>query len=321
MSTFDPRQLHERFRDPNGTPGEVFVTAHRGDFLSCGKVVTAENSVRAVERARDLGVDMVEVDVHRIADGSLVVIHDRTLERTTDATGEVAALTRSDLRAIELVHPTTRAPLGCHIPSLEAVFAALGPQMMINVELKSGVELLTDVATLAERCGVSAQVTVKTNLRDGTDFTTIRKMIDACTAPVDVIPVIIDSADGFEGFERAVRILRPNCVECVVDYEFGADDGYSLLARRGMTLDGGVLFSPRARRLAVEHNVRLFVNTLYVNPVTNGNHQWNGGRSCELGRVVPDAVYGFWIAHGATVIQTDEAPFVLAWLRAAGFHS
>lgn len=64
----------------------------------------------------------------------------------------------------------------------------------------------------------------------------------------------------------------------------------------------------RARWITSDYNVRLFINTLYVNPVTNGNHQWNGGRNCELGHVVPDNAYGFWIAHGATAIQTDNAP-------------
>ncbi|MCY3604850.1 MAG: hypothetical protein OXH45_03710 [Gammaproteobacteria bacterium] len=62
------------------------------------------------------------------------------------------------------------------------------------------------------------------------------------------------------------------------------------------------------------------MNTLFVNPHIPGHHQWNGGRSCELGRIAPDSVYGFWIAHGASVIQTDDAPFVLDWLKASGFR-
>ena len=297
------------------------MTAHRGDFLADGRIVEAENSVRSIERARSIGVDMVEVDVHRISDGTLVVIHDPTLDRTTDATGPVASLKRSDLEGVGLVHPSTRQPLGTSLPTLEAVFSVLGPEMMINVELKSGLEMLAEVAEVAESCGVSSQLTVKTNLSEGADYQRLQKLVERCNTPVDVIPVIIDSREGYDGFERAIRTLQPRCVECVVDYEFGADEGYNLLARRGMTMDGGTLFSPKARRLAAEKNVRLFVNTLYVNPVTNGNNQWNGGRSCEMGRIVPDSVYGFWIAHGATVIQTDESSFVLSWLREAGFHA
>ncbi|RVT81544.1 glycerophosphodiester phosphodiesterase family protein [Rhodobacteraceae bacterium CCMM004] len=319
MTMFDPRPLHERFRDPNGTPGEVFVTAHRGDFLDAGRPALAENSVPGIVRAREIGVDMVEIDVHRIADGSLVVIHDATLDRTTDARGPVADLRRGDVAGIGLVHPATRTPYGTALPLLEEVFAALGPSMMVNVELKSGLDLIGDVAGLADRCGVADQVTIKTNLKDGTDYAEVSRRIAACPGPVDLIPVIVDSRDGLDGFERACRTLAPRCVECVVDYPFG-DGGYNLLARRGLTMDGGVLFSPRARRLAAEMNIRLFVNTLYVTPVDNGLHQWNGGRDCELGRAAPDSVYGFWIAHGATVIQTDEAAFVLDWLRRAGFH-
>jgi len=313
--------LCERFRDPNGTPGEVFVVAHRGVFLDEGFANLPENSVSAIARARRLGVDMVEIDAHMTADGEPVVIHDPTLGRTTSATGNVSDLRRGDIKGIELVHPSSRTPYGERLPTLRDAFHALGPETLVNVELKSGIDMMGDVARIAAECGVSEQLTVKSNLREGTDLGLVRGSLRDCRDLVDFIPVVIDSRDGIEGFEKVCRELRPQCVECVVDYGFGVDPGYDLLARRGMTMDGGVLFSRRARRLAAELNIRLFVNTLYVNPVTNGNYQWNGGRSCEFGRAAPDSVYGFWIAHGATVLQTDDAPFVLDWLHRAGFRA
>ena len=315
------RPLAERFRDANGTLGEVFVTAHRGVFLDGSRPTSPENSVPAVFNAMSLGVDMVEIDVHLTDDGTIVVIHDDTLDRTTAHTGKVSQLRRKDLAEIDLVHPTSKKPYGATLPSLEDIFAEIDSTIMVNVELKSGIEMLPHVAEVAANCGVSNQITIKSNLDDATEFKRVRNLIDNCPHPVDLIPVIVDSRDGYEGFSEACRTLSPSCVECIVDYDFGSDDGYNLLERRGMTLDGGVLFSRRSRRLAFDLNVRLFVNTLFVNPKIPGDHQWNGGRSCEMGRVVPDSVYGFWIAHGATVIQTDDSPFVLAWLRKAGFRA
>ena len=193
--------------------------------------------------------------------------------------------------------------------------------MMVNIELKSDIDSLPRVARIAAECGASELITVKSNLVDSTDFDYIRSLLCSCRHPVDFIPMVVDSRDGIDVFEMACRSLQPNCVECVVDYEFGSDDGYNLLGRRGITMDGGILFSQSARRLAAEMNIRLFVSTLFVNPEIPGNFQWNGGRNCELGHVAPDSVYGFWIAHGATVIQTDHAPFVLDWLRKSGFHA
>ena len=94
----EQRSLSERFRDANGTPGEVFVVAHRGLFLESDRVVAPENSVTAIRAARDAGIDMVEIDVHRTVDGTMVVIHDPTLDRTTSATGPVETLRRRRLQ-------------------------------------------------------------------------------------------------------------------------------------------------------------------------------------------------------------------------------
>jgi glycerophosphoryl diester phosphodiesterase len=52
-----------------------------------------ENSLAALERCIELGVDMMETDIHRTRDGALVIMHDDTVDRTTDGTGAVADLT------------------------------------------------------------------------------------------------------------------------------------------------------------------------------------------------------------------------------------
>ena len=75
---------------------QPLVIAHRG-----GKGLWPENSLFAFERASALGVDMLEMDLHLSSDGELVVIHDRTLERTTDGEGPVAALSLTQLQALD----------------------------------------------------------------------------------------------------------------------------------------------------------------------------------------------------------------------------
>lgn len=313
-------RLARRWRNPNDNPGEVFVVAHRGAFLDDGHIFCAENSVSAILRARELGCDMVEVDMHFTADGTAIVMHDATLERTSTGQGPIAEMRWDDLKDMDLVHPVTRAPLGEKIPSLEEIFQALGPEMMINVELKTGIEAIPEVARIAAMSGVSEQVTVKSNRPEAANFERVTEILTNISDPVDFIPVIIDRRDGLAGFEKILDALDPHCIECIVREPAG-EIGYNLLERRGMTMDGGVLFSMAARQMAYAHNTRLFINTLYVNPMLSGELQWNGGRNCELGRIAPDSVYGFWIAHGATVIQTDQAKFVLDWLRQSGFRS
>ncbi|MGH7312667.1 MAG: glycerophosphodiester phosphodiesterase [Candidatus Rokuibacteriota bacterium] len=76
------------------------LAAHRG-----GAQLWAENSVLAFRNALALGADLVELDVHLSADGELVVIHDPTLDRTTDGAGAVVARPAAELRRLRLREP------------------------------------------------------------------------------------------------------------------------------------------------------------------------------------------------------------------------
>jgi glycerophosphoryl diester phosphodiesterase len=97
------------------------LAAHRG-----GAALWPENSLLAFRQALALDCDLVEFDVHLTSDGALAVIHDPTLDRTTDATGPVATRT-----AAELGHARLRGPDGMltdeRVPMLEEVLALVGP--------------------------------------------------------------------------------------------------------------------------------------------------------------------------------------------------
>jgi glycerophosphoryl diester phosphodiesterase len=128
--------LRARFLDGDGP---VMVVAHR----ACWKE-TAENSIAAVRACRRLGVDMVELDVQRTADGQLILMHDQTVDRTTDGHGRVADLTLAQIKALRL-----RAGAGGPDAALteaapptfaEAMLAARGG-VLVNVDAKGEVNL------------------------------------------------------------------------------------------------------------------------------------------------------------------------------------
>jgi len=77
--------------DPNTS--SVVVVAHRGDWKH-----SVENSLPAMRHAIEMGVDVVEIDIRRTADGRLVLMHDATIDRTTNGRGEVASLTFDSIR-------------------------------------------------------------------------------------------------------------------------------------------------------------------------------------------------------------------------------
>jgi len=89
-----------------------------------------ENTLASFQEAIDLGVDMVELDVHVCKSGELVVIHDETLERTTNGQGQVGDKTFAELRALD-------AGKGQQIPTLEEVIDLVHRRVAVNIELKS----------------------------------------------------------------------------------------------------------------------------------------------------------------------------------------
>lgn len=105
--------------------GRVTIVGHRG-----AAAYAPENTMRSFETARELGVDMVEFDVHLSADGRCVVIHDETVDRTTDGHGAVGELTYAELRELD-------AGEGERIPSLEELLEwSSDVGMPLSVELK-----------------------------------------------------------------------------------------------------------------------------------------------------------------------------------------
>ena len=108
--------------------------AHRGASGSF-----PENTVSAFQAAVDAGADMCELDVQLSRDGAIVVIHDDTVERTTDGKGEVAELTLEELKRLDAGAKFKGGPFkGAQIPTLDEVFAVTSGKCGLNIELKAG---------------------------------------------------------------------------------------------------------------------------------------------------------------------------------------
>lgn len=142
------------------TSDHTLNIAHRG-----ASAVAPPNTLAAFRRAADLGADGVELDVHLCADGVPVVIHDFTVDATTDGSGRVGDMPLAALRELDAGSRFDPAFAGERIPTLEEVFAEVGGRLLINVELKSmpgsdypGLEAA--VAALIRRHGLAERVLV-----------------------------------------------------------------------------------------------------------------------------------------------------------------
>jgi glycerophosphoryl diester phosphodiesterase len=114
------------------------VMAHRG-----GAGLWPENTMYAFERAVDLGVDMLETEIHSTADNILVLMHDNTVDRTTNGSGPIRAFTLEELKTLDAGYNWTSdggqtfpfRGSGITVPTLEEVFTAL-PTARINIDVK-----------------------------------------------------------------------------------------------------------------------------------------------------------------------------------------
>jgi glycerophosphoryl diester phosphodiesterase len=162
------RPLHPFFRNQKGP----LIFAHRG-----GGGVEPEATLPAMMGAqRRNPAAVIEFDVHQTADGHLVVIHDETVDRTTEGTGAVASKTLAELKSLDAGYCATpeegngTAPRGqCHqaeagrfpfrgkgyrIPTLDEVLAALPAPTLVSIEVKqAGIE-----QRVAERLRATGQL-------------------------------------------------------------------------------------------------------------------------------------------------------------------
>jgi glycerophosphoryl diester phosphodiesterase len=106
------------------------VIAHRGASL-----VAPENTISAFQLAIELGADAIELDVKLSMDGIPVILHDRTLERTTNGRGRVKDLTLESLQALDAGISFHSSFKGERIPTLQNVIDQFGTSILMNIEL------------------------------------------------------------------------------------------------------------------------------------------------------------------------------------------
>lgn len=108
------------------------IFAHRG-----AKSVAPENTLPAFQAALDMGVDGIELDVHLSRDRQLVVIHDFTVDKTTDGSGPVGDFSAAQLAGLDAGSHFAPEFAGVGVPTLDQVLDLVGNRCIVNIEIKS----------------------------------------------------------------------------------------------------------------------------------------------------------------------------------------
>ena len=123
----------------------MILTGHRG-----AAKLEPENTLLSIQKAIDLGVDQIEIDVHLTRDEHLVVIHDTTVDRTTDGQGAIADFTLAEAKQLD-------AGKGEYIPTLQEVMDLVRGKVILQIELK-GPNTAEPVIRAVEHNGMENEV-------------------------------------------------------------------------------------------------------------------------------------------------------------------
>ena len=115
------------------------IIAHRG-----ASAYAPENTLAAFDKALDLGAADVEFDVHFSADGQVVVIHDDTVDRTTNGSGAVAALTLAQLKSLDAGSWFAAQFSEERIPTLVELLERYKERLHFHIEVKGRAEHLSE---------------------------------------------------------------------------------------------------------------------------------------------------------------------------------
>ncbi|WP_297814909.1 glycerophosphodiester phosphodiesterase family protein [uncultured Polaribacter sp.] len=261
---------------------EVIVIAHRGDWRNA-----PENSIQAIQNCINMGVDMVEIDVQATKDGKLVLMHDKTIDRTTNGSGKVADWTFDELQSLWLKDGLGQLTAQ-KIPSLkEALLTAKGN---ILVNLDKSYPIFEKCYEIIQMTGTEKQVIIKGKKTRAQ----VEKEFGSYLDKVHFMPVI--------------KLSNPKAAEIVSEYMISNPNppvAFEFIFRDDTYID---TVNFKAIR---EAGYGVWVNSLWPN--LNGGHH-------DESAVFDDKIYQWYLDNHIDMIQTDRPQLLLNYLRKKGKH-
>ena len=261
----------------------VLVVSHRADWRNA-----PENSLQAIKNCMAMGVDMVEIDLKKTKDGQLILLHDKTIDRTTTGKGNPEDYTLAELRQFRLRngagHKTDHV-----IPTFEEVMTLCKGKILVNVD--KGYDYFKDAYAILEKTGTVQQCIMKAGL----PYEQVRKENGEVLEKMIFMPVINLHKDGAETIiDGYMKNLKPVAYELVFD-----NDGEEVQRLIKKVRDSGA---------------KIFINSLWAE-LCGGHYD---DRAVEQNE--PDESWRWIIGQGVKLIQTDRPQQLLKYLRERKLH-
>ncbi|WP_434036341.1 glycerophosphodiester phosphodiesterase family protein [Formosa sp. 4Alg 33] len=273
--------LHQ-FKNP--VKDKILAVSHRGAWN-----YAPENSLMAIQRCIDLGIDIVEIDVRLSKDGHLVLMHDDTIDRTTTGKGKVSNFTLSELQTFRLKNACGVRGSRQQIPTLKEAMLLAKDKIMINLDKVEG-ETVKEAYEILKVTGTVNQAIFKGRATVQTMYKKFGSIMDS----IIYMPIVIDNVDDPSKYVNDYNEkLKPFAYE--VTFE-SVDSKKFKLIKELNSLNVTVLTIPLWDALTA-------------------------GYTDELALLEgPDASWGWLIENGSNAIMTDRPDELLDYLRSKGLH-
>lgn len=268
----------------------VFVIAHRADWRNF-----PENSLEAIESSIRMGVDIVELDVHRTADGELVICHDKTINRTTNGKGAIKELTLDSIRNCRLRsghNVVTRYKM----PTLEEALDVCKGRVMINLD--KAVNYYDQIMDMLIARNMADQVIMKSSKT----APYMKKFFAKHDVNMLYMPIVNYNTKSWARHEAMFQGYLET------DLPFIAFE---------MCWDGSIPNEKKVFNKVLKSGKRLWINTLWgklCGGVENGYDD-----DAAVGN--EDKIYGKILSYGTSMIQTDRPEMLIKYLESKGRHT
>lgn len=262
----------------SGKSRGVLVVAHRGDWRQ-----TPENSIQSLVNCIDKGIDICEFDLKKTKDDQIIIMHDKTIDRTTNGKGKPEYHTLSEIKKFRLLsgtgHPTVHV-----IPTLEEMLVAAKDRIIINVD--KGYDYFAEVVPMLTKHEMLGQTIYNINSLPYDSLVSKHGKI-----PDDLtLQVIINSK--ISDVEKIINTYKAH-KRTIVQIIFDSDTAEIV------------------RKIpAIGKQFPIWFNSLW--PEHNGGH--DDDKAVEEGK--PDETWGWLVARGAAIIQSDRPIELLNYLKA-----
>ena len=264
---------------------KILVTAHRGDWRNA-----PENSVNGFKLAARMGVDIIELDLQKTKDGEIVIMHDATLNRTTDGKGKVSDFTLQEIRKFHIKNGLGRVTAYNPVPTLEEAMLAL-KGTGVKVNLDKSYPYFREAYAILQKTGTLEQGIFKA----GVPFDSLKARYPELIGKITYMPIVsLDEPTARKVINDYLKGMKPYAFELT----FVSDTSAILKDNRFITQTGA----------------KVWINSLWAS--------LNGGHDDDLAVEQNNKKdsWGWIIAHGATIIQTDRPLLMLEYLRQKQLH-